>query len=40
MGIVRSTFLIDKDGVVRQVWYKVKVKGHADEVLNAVEEIA
>lgn len=40
MGIVRSTFMIDKDGVLRQVWYKVKVKGHADEVLKAVEEIA
>ncbi len=37
MGIVRSTFLIDKEGVVRQIWDKVKVKGHADEILNAVK---
>jgi len=36
MGIVRSTFLIDKDGVLRQIWDKVKVKGHAEEVLEAV----
>jgi peroxiredoxin Q/BCP len=33
MGIVRSTFLIDEKGVIRGVWRKVKVKGHADEVL-------
>ncbi len=39
MGIVRSTFLIDKDGVLRQHWDKVKVKGHADEVLAAVKEL-
>ena len=39
MGIVRSTFLIDKEGVLRQIWDKVKVKGHADEVLAAVKEL-
>lgn len=39
MGIVRSTFLIDKDGVLRQHWDKVKVKGHADEVLEAVKAL-
>ena len=39
MGIVRSTFLIDKDGVLRQVWDKVKVKGHADAVLDAVQAL-
>ena len=33
MGIERSTFLIDKDGIIREVWNKVKVTGHADEVL-------
>ena len=37
MGIVRSTFLIDKEGIVQQVWDKVRVKGHADEVLEAVK---
>ncbi|MDH3702159.1 MAG: thioredoxin-dependent thiol peroxidase [Alphaproteobacteria bacterium] len=33
MGIERSTFLIDRDGIVRKAWRKVKVAGHADEVL-------
>ncbi len=36
MGIERATFLIDEKGVLRQVWHKVKVPGHADEVLAAV----
>jgi len=36
MGIERSTFLIDKEGVLRQEWRKVKVKGHVEEVLGAV----
>ncbi len=35
MGIDRSTFLIDGEGVVRQIWRKVKVPGHADQVLKA-----
>jgi peroxiredoxin Q/BCP len=39
MGIVRATFLIDGDGVIRRVWPKVKVKGHAEEVLEAVEAL-
>lgn len=37
MGIERSTFLIDENGKLRQEWRKVKVKGHADEVLEAVK---
>ncbi len=37
MGIVRSTFLIDAKGKLREEWRKVKVKGHADEVLDAVK---
>jgi len=36
MGVVRSTFLIDADGKLRAEWRKVKVKGHAAEVLDAV----
>ena len=36
VGIVRSTFLIDRDGVLRAEWRKVKVKGHAAEVLERV----
>jgi peroxiredoxin Q/BCP len=39
MGIERSTFLIDAKGVVRQVWRKVKVPGHIDEVLAAVKAL-
>lgn len=38
-GIERSTFLIDKNGVLQHEWRKVKVDGHADEVLKAVKEI-
>lgn len=37
MGVERSTFLIDKAGKVVQSWRKVKVPGHADEVLAAVK---
>jgi len=37
MGIDRSTFLIDGDGVIRRAWRKVKVPGHVDEVLEAVK---
>ena len=36
-GIERSTFLIDSKGVLRQEWRKVKPKGHAEEVLEAVK---
>lgn len=36
MGVVRSTFLIDADGKLRQEWRGVKVKGHAAEVLESV----
>ena len=35
MGMVRSTFLIGGDGQILRVWPKVKVKGHAEEVLEA-----
>ena len=35
MGVVRSTFLIDKNGKLREEWRKVKVKGHAAEVLES-----
>ena len=39
MGIQRATFLIDGKGVIRQVWPKVSVTGHADEVLAAVKAL-
>jgi peroxiredoxin Q/BCP len=37
LGIERSTFLIDEDGKLRQEWRKVKVNGHAEEVLEAAK---
>jgi peroxiredoxin Q/BCP len=39
MGIDRSTFLVDRDGVVKKVWRKVKVTGHAQEVLEAARAL-
>lgn len=36
MGIERSTFLIDEAGLIQQIWKKVSVPGHVDEVLAAV----
>jgi peroxiredoxin Q/BCP len=40
MGIERSTFLIDAKGVLQREWRKVRVKGHADEVLKAAQQLA
>ena len=39
MGIDRSTFLIDGAGVIRRVWRKVKVPGHAAEVLKTAQAL-
>ena len=39
MGILRNTYLIGPDGKVAQVWEKVKVDGHADEVLAAAKAL-
>ncbi len=39
MGVERSTFLIDKAGKVAKAWRKVKVPGHAEEVLSAVKAL-
>lgn len=39
MGIQRSTFLIDADGVVRKVWKKVSVDGHDEQVLQALKSL-
>ncbi len=39
MGVERSTFLIDSQGVLRQQWRKVKVAGHAQEVLDALRAL-
>ena len=40
MGIIRSTFLIDKKGKILKVWKDVKVKGHAEEVLKTLEAVS
>ena len=39
MGIQRATFLSNEKGIITNVWGKVKVPGHADEVLAAVEKM-
>lgn len=39
MGIERATFLIDEKGVVREIWRKVKVKGHAEAVLESAKAL-
>jgi peroxiredoxin Q/BCP len=39
MGIQRSTFLVDADGVVRKVWKSVRVDGHDEQVLAALESL-
>jgi peroxiredoxin Q/BCP len=37
MGTIRSTFLVGADGTIAQAWPKVRVKGHVDAVLSALE---
>lgn len=37
LGVNRETFLIDKEGVVRKIWHKVKPDDHAQEVLDAID---
>lgn len=39
LGIERSTFLLDPKGILRREWRKVRVKGHAEEVLQAVRSL-
>ena len=39
MGVVRSTFLIDRDGKIARIWRNVRVPGHADEVLEAAKAL-
>lgn len=38
-GTIRSTFIIDPQGIIRKTWYGVKVKGHVEEVLNSLKEL-
>lgn len=37
LGITRSTFLIDEKGIIQQIWQKVKVPGHVEQVLNEIK---
>ena len=39
MGMVRTTYLVDDKGAIAQIWNKVKVKGHAEEVLAAAKAL-
>ena len=39
MGMVRTTYLVGTDGKIAQIWRKVKVKGHVEEVLASVREL-
>jgi len=39
MGVVRSTFLINTEGVVAYIWRKVKVKGHVDSVMETLTKL-
>ncbi len=39
MGVIRSTFIINKHGLITNLWYNVKVKGHIDDVLTALEKV-
>ena len=39
MGVERTTVLIDRDGTIARVWNKVKVEGHAEEVLTAAKAL-
>jgi peroxiredoxin Q/BCP len=39
MGVERSTFLIDPEGRIREIWRKVKVKNHVDEVMSSLKEL-
>jgi peroxiredoxin Q/BCP len=39
MGVERTTVLIDRDGTIARIWPKVKVPGHAEDVLEAAESL-
>ena len=39
MGVIRSTFIIDKEGIIKKIWKNVKVKGHVDEILKELDNV-
>lgn len=40
MGVERTTFIIDKHGIIRKIYPKVKVNGHAEKVLEDLRELS
>lgn len=40
MGVNRTTVLIDPEGIVREIWEKVKLEGHAEDVLRKLIDLA
>jgi peroxiredoxin Q/BCP len=36
---LRTTFLIDREGIIRHIWEKVKVAGHVDQIINFIKEL-
>lgn len=40
LGIQRSTFLIDEEGIIRAIWRKVKVTGHIEKILTELSEVS
>ncbi len=39
MGVIRKTFLIDRQGRIARIWPKVSVEGHAEDVLAAAKSL-
>ena len=39
IGVIRSTFLINPDGIISKVFYNVKVSGHVDEIINSLQQL-
>jgi peroxiredoxin Q/BCP len=39
MGIERTSFLIDRDGIIQEIWRKVKIDNHVNEVINRLKEL-
>ena len=39
LGVERTTFAIDREGIIRKIWPQVKVEGHIDEVLDFVKSL-
>jgi len=40
MGVERTTFIVDKQGIVRKIYSKVKVNGHVEKVLEDLKELS